>query len=94
VTQQDIELEPKKYWNQYKSWCHKNIFTVIGVLVILGMVWWNYSSCDSQKLDIANECNTHWRLEVAGKCPQLINSSGWMDMDLGSMYEREEIGAD
>ena len=59
-------------WQKYAEWVKKNGFTVIGIIIILLVVWWNAATIDSQKKDLIDRCNAHWKSEVQKACPSVL----------------------
>jgi len=73
----------------YSDWVRKNVFTVIGIIIILSLVLWNASTIDKQKVEIADSCNEYWRIKMVEMCPLLAEDGGWMSMDMSEFDEKE-----
>ena len=74
---QPIEQQPtpKEQILKYNNWVKKNWFTMVGIIIILGLVLFEIATVESDKVKISNECNKHWYAQVAKVCPALINDN-------------------
>lgn len=86
----DISLEES--WNIWDAWIRKNLFTVLAIITIALITIWNYTTCDSQKADIIEDCNMYWREKMARMCPELTNDPGWMDINIEDINNQDANG--
>jgi len=65
------ELDIKETLKGYNRWVKENWFTVIGIIIILGITWYDVATVQAQKYDLVEECNHHWRTQTKGVCGTL-----------------------
>lgn len=56
---------------KYTEWVKKNWITMIGIIIILSITWYDVATVQSQKQDAVNDCNAHWKKEVEKVCPAI-----------------------
>ena len=56
----------------YFEWVMNNWFTVLGMIVILSITWYQVSTVEGAKTNIAVECNKYWIEQVEKACPQIL----------------------
>ena len=65
--------------NLYIEWVKKNMFTVIGIIIILLITMYDVATVQKQKMDVLNkvtyECNKFYVKEVKKVCPALFADS-------------------
>ena len=60
-------------YEDYTNWVRKNWFTVVGIIVILSITWYQVSTVEVTKIEIAVACNEHWMEEIEKACPSILN---------------------
>lgn len=82
-------MTPREIFNKISE----NWIYFILIIFILGFVWWNAATIDSQKVDVVNRCNEHWKKQLTIVCPALANQSEniWMNIDVNESKEKDEI---
>ena len=58
----------------FNTWVRKNWFTVVGIIIILSIVWYEQITIESRLQGAVNECNNHWFNAVKRTCPALSSS--------------------
>ena len=71
----EIEIKPKEAISNYNNWVKKNLFTVIGIIIILSLVLYDVATVQKDKKDIVKDCNEYWRSELEYRCPNALNST-------------------
>lgn len=63
------------YLQQYMDWTRKNYFTLLGIILILCVVWWNYATIERRMVTVARDCNDFWVDQIVRSCPVLLNKN-------------------
>ena len=73
---EESNLPPKTdYWKAYMNWLSKNMFTMLGIIIIMGLVLFEMATVETQKVNIAKKCNDYWVKQVEKVCPALTSSN-------------------
>jgi len=75
----DIDL--KDTWKKWDKWVRKNLFTLIGIIIILIVVIIDMVLVQDRIVQVVKKCNIHWRQEVKGKCPNILDNATWIVLD-------------
>ena len=64
----------------------------LSIIIILALVWYDVATIQTQKVEIMDKCNEHWRGAVKKVCPLVLNNSPgiWMDLDEDFLEENYE----
>lgn len=73
--EQPQEIKPKELLIGYNAWCKKNMFTVIGIAIILALVIFDYATVQKDKQDLVDKCNDYWFNQVERVCPVLFKQN-------------------
>lgn len=52
----------------YFDWVRQNWFTVVGIIIILCMVWWDVATVQTVIKEKVDACIEHYETEIAAKC--------------------------
>jgi len=58
--------------NKVNVWVKKNWLTVIGIIIILSIVWYEQTHIQEMREEITEECNEHWHDAIERSCPSLV----------------------
>jgi len=79
---EESNLPPKPdYWKAYTTWLSKNMFTMIGIIIIAGLVLFEVATVEKQKVTVAQNCNKYWVKQIEKVCPQLLNNNVYENMN-------------
>ena len=56
---------------KFNDWCRKNMFTIIAIAIIIGLVIYDYATIQKDKQELLNQCNEFWFNQVERVCPIL-----------------------
>lgn len=54
------------------DWIKKNWLTVVGIIIILSIVWYDQANLQPKIKEAVDECNAHWHDEIERSCPLLV----------------------
>ena len=75
MAQDDEKIDLKDTYSKLNNWVKKNIFTVIGIILILSIAWYDLATVQTSKVKVINECNLHWANQVRLTCPTLFENN-------------------
>lgn len=81
-TLNDAPIAPMK---KYNDWVKKNIFTMIGIIIIMVMVLFEMTTVETQKIAVANKCNEYWLENLERTCPILFESGDKFDIETSGL---------
>ena len=94
------EIKPKEIIYGFNDWIKKNMFTVIGIFIIISFVLYDMATVQKDKQDIVNKCNEYWFNQVQRVCPVLstqkesaafdFNVSLSKNIDVGGLNDKVE----
>lgn len=70
MNDEEIKIPPNAM-QRFNDWCKKNMFTVIGIFIILCLVLYDYATIQNDKRELVNRCNDYWFKQVKTVCPIL-----------------------
>lgn len=59
-------------WNE---WVRANWFTVMGIIIILCVTWYDVSQSPARVKSTVDECNMFWQKQVELACPVLADGT-------------------
>ena len=68
------KVSSKIFYTKLNEWTKKNIFTVIGIIIILLVVWYDVVTVQTQKIEVVKKCNDHWQNQIKQYCPFLYEN--------------------
>jgi len=77
----------KMSYEDYNDWVKKNWLTVIGIIIILAVVWYDVATVQAKIKENVDKCNEYWQGEVERVCPALLGTMGWQ----GNMLNNTNI---
>ena len=93
------KIKPKEIIYGFNDWIKKNMFTVIGIFIIISFVLYDMATVQKDKQDIVNKCNEYWFNQVQRVCPVLstqkeaafdFNVSLSKNIDVGGLNDKVE----
>jgi hypothetical protein len=75
------EIDFKDTWKRYEKWVRREWFTMIAIIIILILVLVDLGLVQDRIVDTVKKCNTHWKGEISGKCPSILENATWINLD-------------
>ena len=69
------KMSVKTAYNAYAGWVKKNLFTMIGIILILCIALWDVNHTQQAQIEVAKDCIEHYEKQLALSCPWVLGHS-------------------